>query len=163
MEVNETIVTRTKSDIVRALYLIEESKEPLEVRIRSLAATRSDAQNALAFKWYQEAERQLKDGVSQRAYCKLHFGVGILKAGDSAICKHFTEQYDAIVKPLAYELKMQSMLPPFELPVTKLMTIKQFTEYLRMMEQHYSTIGVALSHPDDLYWAAVLGGSKQTI
>jgi len=153
---DKTIITRTKADVARALYLIEEATFPLEIRIKDHHSTRSDKQNRLAFVWYSEAEKQLKDGVSQRAFCKLHFGVGILKAGDSKVCRHFAEQYDAVVKPLDYAVKLAVMLPPFELPVTSLMTIKQYAEYLTAMDHHYHSVGVVLPHPDDLYMAALL-------
>ncbi len=118
---------------------------------------RTAAQNRLAFAWYKEAASQIEGETAalQRAYCKLHFGVGILKAGTSKICENFRDQYDRIIRPLTYEQKIELMLPPIELPITSLMTVKQFKSYLQAMEEHYSGQNIRLTHPPDVYELAM--------
>lgn len=156
-----SIVIRTEADRNHALYEIEEgSIEPIrEVIIQEYhpGKKRSDAQNRLAFLWYREAAVQLKDETAEdkRGYCKLHFGVGILKAGSSSVCRHFADQYDAIIKPLTYEQKRAVMIEPFNLPVTSLMGVEQFREYLEQVDHFFSSQSVKLSRPEDLYYEAM--------
>lgn len=156
-----TILIQGDREKARVMRLIDElSTVPVhEVVIREYVpeTNRSAAQNRLAFKWYEEAANQLKDGSKQekRAYCKLHIGVGILKAGTSKICEQFRAQYDLVIKPLSYEDKLRAMVPPFDLPVTSLMTVKQFSEYLDEVWHHFTRLGVSLTQPPDIYELAM--------
>ena len=104
-------------------------------------------QNALQHKWHQEAAQQLKDASAEdyRAYCKLHFGVPILRA-ESA---EFREQYDKIIRPLPYEAKLELMKAPIDFPCTRLMTVKQQSEFLDAVQRHYMSQGVILTMPEE--------------
>jgi hypothetical protein len=47
------------------------------------------------------------------------------------------------------------MTDPINLPITSLMTVKQFTQYLDAVQQFFSSIGVVLVTDDDLFNAAM--------
>jgi len=104
-------------------------------------------QNALQHKWHQEAADQLKDATAEdyRAYCKLHFGVPILRAEDA----DFRAQYDQIIRPLPYEQKLALMKAPIDFPITRLMSVKQQTAFLDAVCQHYMGLGVILTIPQE--------------
>jgi hypothetical protein len=153
------IIIQTKADLARCLYIIEEGAM-LPVRVVTIdehIEDRSLAQNRLAFRWYNDAADQLKDGTAsdKRAYCKLHFGVAILKDGTGKAAEKFRDVYDRIIRPLTYEQKLELMTEPINLPITSMMTVKQFTQYLDAVQQFFSSIGVALVTDDDLFNTAM--------
>lgn len=104
-------------------------------------------QNALQWKWHTEAAQQLKDATAEdyRAYCKLHFGVPILRAE----CPEFRAQYNKTILPLSYEQKLELMKAPIDFPVTRLMTVKQKTAFLDAVQRHYMGLGVMLTIPQE--------------
>lgn len=116
--------------------------EPLTAANRHRTAD----QNSLQHKWHQEAAGQLREGAAEdyRAYCKLHFGVPILRAEEP----DFRAQYDAIIRPLPYEQKLALMKTPIDFPVTRLMTVKQKTAFLDAVQTHYMGLGVVLTIPE---------------
>lgn len=107
---------------------------------------RSLQQNKLQQKWHMEAAMQLRDETAEekRAYCKLHFGVPLLRAESD----EFRAQYDTIIRPLPYEHKLALMRVPIDFPVTRLMTVDQTTRYLDAVSQHYMSQGVQLTIPE---------------
>ena len=114
-------------------------------------ASRSQKQNGLAFLWYKERGKYRGETIEQeRAFCKLHYGVPILRAESET----FRRSYDSILKPLNYEDKLQAV-EDFDLPVTRLMTTKQFAYYLDTVDMESAKLGLVLSKPDDLYHAAL--------
>lgn len=117
-----------------------------EILIEEKGESRSAEQNRLQRLWHNEAASQLRDESAEdkRAYCKLHFGVPILRNDEK-----FKAQYDRVIKPLDYQTKLALMKEPFDFPVTRLMRVKQKTEFLDAIYQHYTGLGVRLSHPDD--------------
>lgn len=104
-------------------------------------------QNALQWKWHTEAAQQLRDQSAEdyRAYCKLHFGVPILRAEDA----EFREQYNKTLLHLPYETKLELMKAPIDFPVTRLMTVKQKTAFLDAVCQYYMGLGVMLTMPKE--------------
>ncbi len=101
--------------------------------------TRSADQNALAHLWYEQISRELGEDSTEgvKAYCKLHFGVPILRADDV----EFREAYDTSLRGLPYEVKLKAIRL---LPVTSRMGVKQLTRYLDQMQKHYAQLGVVL-------------------
>lgn len=122
-------------------------EEVYDVTIEPHKRDRSLAQNNLSFMWYGQAADQLKDETAEekRAYCKLHFGIPILRED-----ANYKAKYDLILKPRTYAEKIAMMMYPFDLPVTSLMNVKQFTRYLEDVERHFAQQGVLLTAPDDL-------------
>jgi len=108
---------------------------------------RSAEQNRLQRRWMLEAAEQLGTDTAEgfRGYCKLHFGVGILKAEN----EHFAAEYDAVIRPLPYEQKLRLMMVPFDFGVTRQMTTKQKTQYLDAVAAHFRSLGVVLTMPED--------------
>ena len=88
--------------------------------------------NALSHVWYNYADKMLsyQTGTARR-YCKLHFGVPILRAEDVT----FMGMYDKTIRPFQYELKLEIM---DYWPVTSLMSRDQMTRYLTAVQVHYA-------------------------
>lgn len=105
---------------------------------------RSLDQNAISHAWYEQMGREDRqdDARGHRRYCKLHHGVPILRADDA----DFREAYDAVIRPLAYELKLVAM---DHWPVTSLMTKKQLSAYLEAVQNDYAGRGVRLAFPEE--------------
>jgi len=106
---------------------------------------RSLDQNAISHAWYEQVARELRedDARGVKRYCKLHFGVGLLRAEDA----EFREAYDATIKnTLTYEQKLVAM---DVLPVTSRMTTVQLHQYMLDMQDHYRARGVALEFPPE--------------
>lgn len=101
--------------------------------------------NALSHAWYEQVARELRedDARGVKRFCKLHFGVPILRAED----EEFRESYDAVIRRnLTYEQKLIAM---DMLPVTSRMTTKQISQYMQDMQDHYRTKGVCLEFPPE--------------
>jgi C-terminal processing protease CtpA/Prc len=110
-------------------------------------APRTTAQNRLAQRWFTDIATQLGDQTHEdvRAVCKLRFGVPILRAENEA----FRISYDRVIKPLPYEQKLEA-IKAFDLPVTRLMNVKQMTAFMDEMHRHWSGQGVRLTDPEAL-------------
>ena len=119
---------------------------PVKVIIKKADKDRSTRQNNLQQVWFREAQRQgdMK-AWEYRAYCKLHFGVPIMRRNSKA----YGEQYDKHVRPLPYETKLVYMTT-FDFPVTRLFTIGQMSEYLDLVREHLTGLGMQLTHEDSL-------------
>lgn len=105
---------------------------------------RSPEQNRLQRLWMLEAEEQGDMTAEEyRGYCKLHFGVPILRAEDD----EFKRIYDEVIRPLPYENKLALMRVPIDLPVTSRMTTGQKTRYLDQVKQFFEEQGFQLTQP----------------
>jgi hypothetical protein len=100
-------------------------------------------QNAISHVWYEQVAKELRedDALGVKRFCKLHFGVPILRANDA----DFRDFYDAGLKGLTYEQKIKAM---DYLPVTSLMTTAQLSAYCVEMQDHYRKFGVILEFPE---------------
>lgn len=142
-----TRVIRAPEDIEKlANFIGARTKFPLTVTITQ-GANRSSIQNRLAQRWFTDISRQLGDQTHEevRAYCKLHFGVPLLRAENEA----FRQSYDRALKGLTYEEKLAAV-QSFDLPVTRLMTVKQMTAFMDDMQRHWSGQGIRLTDPEAL-------------
>ena len=102
-------------------------------------------QNRLQRLWLKEACEQLQDETieEKRGYCKLHFGVPILRNEND----EFKAAYDKIIMPHTYEDKLQMMMLPLDFPVTRLMTTGQHKRYLDDVYHFFTGLGVQLTEP----------------
>lgn len=103
---------------------------------------RSLDQNAISHAWYEQVARELRedDARGVKRFCKLHFGVPILRAEDD----EFREAYDgSILRTLSYEQKLVAM---DMLPVTSRMTTSQLSRYMEDVRAHFAG-QVALEFP----------------
>lgn len=97
-------------------------------------------QNGQSHVWYEQLAKELPEdnAIGWKRYCKLHFGVTILRAVDS----EFRDLYDrCILKNLTYEQKLQAM---DILPVTSRMKTESFNQYFEAMQNYFRPLGVNL-------------------
>lgn len=136
-----------EADRQSILRRIESHKLPFSVSIEA-GRNRTVKQNKLQRLWLNEIAEQMPEHTAEqwRGICKLHFGVPIMRAASDG----FQDTYDSVVRPMPYEQKLQLMMVPLDLPVTRLMNTRQNTEYLDAIYQHFITLGVALTDPGDL-------------
>lgn len=135
---------RTEHDRKMAIRRIENAELPCTMTLTK-GAPRSIEQNRLNRMWMLELEQQGDMTAEEyRAYCKAFFGIPILLAENEA----FRQQYEAIVKPLPYEQKMEIMKEPIDFPCTRLMTVKQEKRYLDAVYEHWTGRGFRLTDPD---------------
>jgi hypothetical protein len=120
--------------------------KPWDITWRTHAEKRSDAQNRLQQEWNKIISDSVEDMRFEdvRAFNKLHFGVPILRRDNEDFC----EEYDLMFRPLPYKQKLH-IIKLFDVAITRLMTVKQKTEYLDVMAQYWADQGVYLPHPDD--------------
>ena len=133
---------------MRALTaLLNARKRPFTVQVLA-GLNRTSEQNKLQRLWMKEAAEQLDAGYTAenlRGFCKLHFGVPILRR-DS---EEFRTGYDRIIRPHSYEDKLLMMQEPFDFGVTRLMNTRQKHEYLNAVADHFTGLGVVLTQPED--------------
>lgn len=108
--------------------------------------SRSLEQNRVQHMWMQELAQQdaqdSHDADWYRAFCKLTIGVPIMRRDD----EYFKQQYDKVFKRMTYEDKLEAV-KVFDLPVTRLMNVKQKTEYLSEIYRKASERGLRLTEP----------------
>lgn len=105
---------------------------------------RSLDQNAISHVWYEQVAATVGDDDARgvKRFCKLHFGVPILRAEDTV----FREAYDsALLRWLTYEQKLVAM---DILPVTSTMTTRQLSKYMEDVQAHYAQQGIVLVFPE---------------
>jgi protein tyrosine/serine phosphatase len=145
-----TRVIRTQSDIDGLSRLLAARKLPVTIHIAA-GEDRTGAQNALAFRWYNDAATQLGDrsAADVRGHCKLYHGVRMLHSENDV----FRAQWDRLIKDrFTVEEKLELMLPPHDYPVTRLMSAKQMTRYMDAIHAEFTAMGVRLTDPESLKW-----------
>ena len=110
-----------KNNLLKSLQQIE-LEYPIDVVIKK--ATRVEVWPKTGLSGSGSRMRHHK-GIRRRgsieAYCKLHFGVPILRR-DSL---EYRQKYDRIIRPMSYEQKLELMVEPFDFPVTSAMNVAQ--------------------------------------
>lgn len=141
-----TKVLREPAHAEALAHLLSGRKMPVTVSWAQGAA-RSAQQNRLAQRWFTDIAMQTGDRTHEdvRAECKLTIGVPILRAENEA----FRLSYDRTMKRLAYEEKIEA-IKAFDLPVTRLMTVKQMTEFMDEMQRTWTARGIVLTDPEAL-------------
>lgn len=137
-------ILRRTEDVDEFVKLLVALKLPLTVTWIK-GADRSHEQNNLMWKWADEVAEQLGDRLAadQQAEWKLEIGVPILRADDP----EFRAAYDATVRPLTYEQKIEIMKHFF--PVTSLMNVRQMCRFLDQVERQCLEMGLKLTQPPD--------------
>jgi hypothetical protein len=146
-----TRVLETPNDLAMWVRFLESQSLPLTVEVVK-GKHRTTEQNRLQRQWVNDIAAQLPEHPAEywRGYCKLHFGVPILRAENEEFCA----VYDEVIRPLPYEAKIKTMMVPIDLPVTSKMTTKQKTAYLDQIAKHFTEQGVVLTDPDAMQRAA---------
>lgn len=134
---SEESLQRTLGDL-RSLWF---KHRYLRVNIKS-GKDRTTPQNSITHAWYGQLARELPedDELGWKCFCKLHFGVPILRAED----EEFRLQYDGTVKPMTYEQKIVIMK---FWPVTSIMTAPQLSAYAEAVQAAMAPRGVRLKYP----------------
>lgn len=137
---NSEVTLQSFIGVVRELW---HSRRYLEVSVKE-GKGRSVEQNAVMHGWFGQVARELRedDARGVKRFCKLHFGVPILRAED----EDFRAAYDRVIKPLDYEEKLVAM---DILPVTSVMTTIQLDRCMTDIQDHYSGRGVSLAYPKE--------------
>lgn len=145
----------TVPDLLKLFGWLKVQSLPMTVAVKD-GADRSGKQNNLFNKWYGEAATWLGDQEAWevRAECKLYLGVRILLAED----EDFREKWYRMIKDrYTTEEKLEMMSPPWDLPVTSLMSKPQANAYMNKIWDKYTPQGVPLSLPDDLKYRKEMG------
>ena len=105
-------------------------------------------QNALWFAMYQRIAQmtEIGDVEDARRYCKLHFGVPIMRRD----CPEFRDGWNRMFLHLTYEQKLELMGPcalfgPDGFPVTRLFDRAQGIAYTDQIVAEFSARGVVFS------------------
>jgi len=105
-------------------------------------------QNALWFALYQRIAQitQVGDVEDARRYCKLHFGVPIMRRD----CEEFRRGWNQLFLHLDYERKLELMGPcslfgPDGFPVTRLFDRQQGIEYTNRIVEEFTAKGVVFT------------------
>lgn len=138
---NSEIGLQTFIGTLRELW---HSRRYLEISVKE-GKGRSVEQNAVMHGWFGQVARELRqdDARGVKRFCKLHFGVPILRAEDEEFCA----AYDRVIKPLPYESRLVAM---DILPVTSAMTTIQLDACMTDIQDHYAQQkhgGVKLVYP----------------
>lgn len=142
------------AQVARAISKLEPTKEkPYTVKVSIDDESRSHKQNRLSFLWYKARGDSTGHGEKfERHVCKLTYGVPILL--DDA---DFNAFYAEAIQPMPYEKRLAAME---YLPVTSLMSVKQFAHYLDLMDMDSANQGIILPQPSDLYWDALMKAAE---
>jgi hypothetical protein len=136
------LTASNRPGVISELEKLDPSRE---WRIRIDNKARSNDQNAISHSWYEQLaqEGQEYNALGYKNFCKLHFGVPILRAEDEDF-RHF---YDGAIKSgFTYEQKLEAMN---YMPVTSLMNTKQMSQYLEAVQGHFAKQGIMLEFPLD--------------
>jgi hypothetical protein len=134
----------TAEQLKGSLTWLENLTPPFLISV-TMGKHRSARQNKLQRKWCKEISEQLGTMTEEqvRGYCKAWFGLPI-RLEDPV----FAEVYERIIKPKPYEEKLEMMMVPLDMPITRDMTTKQKARYLDAMYVYWTARGIILTDPD---------------
>ena len=141
-----TMIIRNPDNIKALAARLEGRKLPLTVSWAQ-GASRSNMQNRLAQRWFADIARQVGDMTHSevRADCKVTFGVPIMAEENDAFRQTWAETFGA----LNYQA-MRKAVEVLEPPVTRLMNVKQMSEFMDAIQRHYGGAGMFLTDPESL-------------
>ena len=115
--------------------------EPLQIEYKPWEESRGITQNALAHVWYREAAKQLGDREIWEiaGECKLDYAVPLLLAEN----KSYPEIYSYCLENYMREIRVE-ILGKGYVACTRLLSKKQFTEYLSGIQTFYGKNGIHL-------------------
>jgi hypothetical protein len=139
-------IIKTADDLKKLIAFLKARKHPFTIEITD-GRDRSAEQNRLSQKWYAEiADQTGEDREEVRARCKLEIGVPIMRAASD----QFRATYDRLVRPLDHEDKI-ALIRDTDMPVTRLMKVKDMTRYMDLVFQRHAEFGIVLTVPPDKY------------
>ncbi|MBI3908497.1 MAG: hypothetical protein HY309_24410 [Pseudomonas fluorescens] len=136
--------TSKLSEAIKMLTTMYRERKFVVVSLRP-GKDRTLDQNALWFALYQRIAQmtQIGDVEDARRYCKLHFGVPIMRADDA----DFREAWNRMILHQTYEQKLELMGPcpllgPDGFPVTRLFNRAQGIVYTDRIVSEFTAKGV---------------------
>lgn len=139
-------IVKDAKDLELLKTYLDGRKQPFTVDITD-GRDRSAEQNRLAQKWFAEiADQTGEDREEVRARCKLEIGVPIMREASD----QFRATYDRIVRPLPYDDKL-ALIRDTDMPVTRLMNVKQMTHFMDLVFQRHAEFGIVLTIPPDRF------------
>ena len=139
-------IVKNPEDLELLKTYLDGRKQPFTVEITD-GRDRSAEQNRLSQKWYAEiADQTGEDREEVRARCKLEIGVPIMREASD----QFRATYDRIVRPLPYDDKL-ALIRDTDMPVTRLMNVKQMTHFMDLVFQRHAEFGIVLTIPPDRF------------
>ena len=141
-----TKIIRDPTHIPALFRLLSERKMPLTVSWVQ-GASQKDAQNHLAQRWFTDIARQLGDTDREdiRAGCKVSFGVPILSEENEAFRIVWSRRFGG----LGHEQVCEEVRV-LDIPVTRLMTLKQMSDFMDQVARYWRGRGMYLTDPDAL-------------
>lgn len=135
-------IITSEQDLIDAFKLLRTLDQPFTMEWRK-GRDRSLDQNSLQWKWAGEAAAQRGDVTADEVQCewKLHHGIPILRAQNDS----FRTFYDRKMKGWLYGDKLEAMR---FLPVSRIMTVPQMTEYLDTIQRECLQNGIRLTDPE---------------
>lgn len=125
-------------------WLKEQTRTQVWLRPVASQKARSLSQNALQWKWYGEIANAIGETPEYaHCYCKLHFGVPILRRDNDA----FREKYDRYLKWYPYEEKLTAIQI---VDVTSIFSVKQATEYMETVMRHCAENNIEITIPEEM-------------
>ncbi len=148
-----TKIIREPAHVDALANLLRSRKLPLTVSWTQ-GEPRSGAQNRLAQRWFSDIASQLGDMTHEevRSDCKVTFGVPILMAENEA----FAASWARTMGHLSYE-EIREAVRVLDIPVTRLMLVKQMTAFMDEMQRHWTGQGIRLTDPDALKYEQEFG------
>ena len=134
-----------RANVTTEVEKLHPLKPGMEVLVKiSSGKQRSISANALSHVWYSDIAKVWHESEGYaKAFCKLHYGVLILRGE----CEAFRQLYDKCIRNnLSYPEKLEAMKI---LPVTRLMDKDQMCRYLKAVQQGMADadLSVVLSTP----------------
>jgi len=143
----EKVAVNSAAKLAEALGLINNMFRDHKYLVVSVRPGRDRTldQNGLWFKFYERIAQMTQIGEAEdaRRYCKLHFGVPIMRRD----CDQFRDGWNRMFLSLTYEEKLYLMAEcelfgPDGFPVTRLFNRKQGIEYTNRIVDEFTAKGV---------------------
>lgn len=147
-------------DFARMLARLGDTPMPYTVTVKLGSETKRDRLNRFIYEAYKQVSQKKGDHTpgQVRAITKLRVGVPMMRE----ISRNFREIYDASVKPLNYQIKLQMMVEAPDwivhkdeedklnlyLPITSVMSLDQMKEYKTRMLRYWDAEGFPVMLPD---------------
>lgn len=147
---NRIVETEQARDMLHRY--IDTQPMPFTVSV-AVGKIRSWKQNRLQRQWMNEISEQLGDTTPEeaRGFCKATFGVPIISEENEA----FRVKWESITEGMSAEQKIDLMMEPLDMPITRHMNTKQKKEYLDRISRHFSQVGIVLTDPETMGLQAI--------
>lgn len=153
------IVADNKTELINKINAADIKKWPLSVSILQGSKARSIMQNNLQHKHYaQIADFIGTSPVYAKAYCKIMYGVPILRSRDAGRCDYVNFDW---LDSLVYESQIDAIML---VDVTSLFYVSEAMEYTKAMIIDFAQLGLGLTDPGDMlisHWESEIEKQKR--